>query len=61
MKSKKAKEKAIQAQLDRILEILNGYEYNGPLEKMGAIRACTEIGEEIIYGDAPGDQNEAKD
>ena len=55
MKSKKAKERLIQAQLDRILEILTGYEYNGPLEKMGAIRACTDIGEEILYGDAPGE------
>ena len=51
MTSKKAKEKLIQAQLDRIQEILTGYEYNGPLEKMGAIRACTVIGEKILYGD----------
>ena len=58
MTSKRAKEKKVQAQIDRILEILTGYEYNGPLEKMGAIRACTDIGEEIIYG---VDTNGAKD
>ena len=61
MKSKKAKEKLIQAQLNRILEILTGYEYNGPLEKMGAVRACTDIGEEVIYGNTPGESDAAKD
>lgn len=61
MKSKKAKEKLIQAQLDRIQEILTGYEYNGPLEKMGAVRACTDIGEDILYGDEPGESHATKD
>ena len=61
MKSKKAKEKLIQAQLDRILEILTGHEYNGPFEKIGAIKACSDIGEEILYGDAPGESHAAKD
>jgi len=51
MTKKKAKEKQVQAQLDRMMEILTGYEYNGPLEKMGAIKACSDIAEDIIYGD----------
>ena len=61
MTQKKAREKLVQAQIDRILEILTGYEYNGPLEKMGAIRACTDIAEDVMYGDAPGESDAAKD
>jgi Ni,Fe-hydrogenase III large subunit len=61
MTSKKAKEKLVQEQLDRILEILTGHEYNGPMEKIGAIRACSDIGEEIIYGDVPGESHGTKD
>ena len=61
MTKEKAKEKQVQELLDRILEILNGYEYNGPLEKMEAVRACTDIAEEVLYGNALGESDAAKD
>lgn len=60
MTKNKAKEKQVQEQLDRIQEILTGYEYNGPLEKMGAIKACTDSGYKIIYGDEPGESDATK-
>jgi len=50
MKSKKAEDKKLQAELDRIQVILNGYEYKSPLEKLGAIKARIDIADEIIYG-----------
>ena len=61
MKLKKAEVKLVQEQLDRIQVILNGNEYKGPLEKMGAVKACTDSGYKIIFGDESEESHEAKD